>query len=100
MQALPETGQRIRCRLKNGDILTGTVALAWQGNGTPCINLMYRDAMIVQVFPGLGDTCEAVNAGSCNNGPGCSCNCEPKPGYGCKNANHCQVHSNGCHVSC
>jgi hypothetical protein len=97
---LPQAGQRIRAHLKNGDILTGTVAAVWGSpGGTPCVN-MWSHGASVQVFPGMGDTWEPADMSACNSGPGCSCNCEPKPGHGCKNANHCQVHSAGCHVAC
>jgi hypothetical protein len=54
---VPADGQRIRCRLKNGDIVTGTVALVWLSLDTPCINLQYHNA-VIQVFPGLGDSWE------------------------------------------
>jgi hypothetical protein len=62
MQALPAEGQRIRARLKNGDILTGTVQHVWGSlGGTPCVNL-WTHGTSVQVFPGLGDSWEAADA--------------------------------------
>jgi hypothetical protein len=99
MQALPETGQRIRAFLKNGDIVTGTVATVWMAIDTPCVNLWYHNT-VLQVWPGLGDRWEPVDMSACNSGPGCSCNCEPRAHAGCKNANHCGSHSSGCHVNC
>lgn len=54
---LPETGQRIRCRLKNGDILTGTVQHVWMSLDTPCINVWFHGT-VVQVFPEMGDSWE------------------------------------------
>lgn len=58
---LPRDGQRIRCHLKNGDIVTGTVLTVWTANDTPCVNLQFHNA-VIQVWPGLGDTWEDASA--------------------------------------
>lgn len=57
---LPQGGDRIRCRLKNGDVITGFVTHVWASLDTPCINLNYHGG-ILQVFPELGDTWEPAN---------------------------------------
>lgn len=54
---LPDVGQRIRCHLKNGDVITGKVQHVWMAMDEPCINVWYHGA-VIQVFAGLGDTWE------------------------------------------
>ncbi len=54
---LPQAGQRIRCRLKNGDVITGVVQYVWQALDTPCINVLYH-GVVIQVFPETGDSWE------------------------------------------
>lgn len=54
---VPDTGQWVRCRLKNGDVITGAVQHVWLSLDTPCINLNFHGT-VIQVFPGLGDSWE------------------------------------------
>jgi hypothetical protein len=54
---LPDKGQKIRAHLRDGDVLTGTVALVWMAMDSPVINLNTRVGQI-HVHIGLGDTWE------------------------------------------
>jgi hypothetical protein len=80
-----------------GSLLTKTLSEVYDGT----ITVEEAREHLNDVLPaGFIITIRDVFGSTCNDGPGCSCNCEPRPGHGCKNSNHCQVHSNGCHVSC
>lgn len=54
---MPGDGQRIRCRLRDGNVITGTVMLVWVAMDEPVISVSFHDTMI-HVWPGLGDAWE------------------------------------------